>query len=72
MFAYDSDRPVGMIASYSRPYFVRDELMLVREASDWICLPEYRHLGIGVLLMSFRAWLAPAPGHQNLHAAIVN
>src|ERR1700681_4552020 len=26
--------------------------MLVREASDWICLPEYRHLGIGVLLMS--------------------
>jgi Acetyltransferase (GNAT) family len=52
MLAYDGDRPVGMIASYLRPYLVRDEVMLVREASDWICLPEYRHLGIGVLLMS--------------------
>jgi Acetyltransferase (GNAT) family len=52
MLAYDSDRPVGMIASYLRPYLVRDEVVLVREASDWICLPEYRHLGIGVLLMS--------------------
>jgi hypothetical protein len=52
MLAYDSDRPVGMIASYLRPYLVRDEVMLVREASDWICLPEYRPLGVGVLLMS--------------------
>lgn len=52
MLAYDGDRPIGMISSYLRPYLVRDEVMLIREASDWICLPEYRHLGIGVLLMS--------------------
>jgi hypothetical protein len=52
MLAYDGGRPVGMIASYLRPYLVRDKVMLIREASDWICLPEYRHLGVGVLLMS--------------------
>src|SRR5260370_35849571 len=51
MLAYDGDRPVAMIASYTRPYVIDHKVVRLREASDWFCLPEYRHLGLGVQLM---------------------
>lgn len=51
MLAYDGRRPVAMIASYTRPYIVGHRVVRLREASDWFCLPEYRHLGLGLRLM---------------------
>jgi Acetyltransferase (GNAT) family len=52
VLAFDGDRPIGMIASYTRPYLIDNTLVWVREPADWYCLPEYRHFGVGVRLMN--------------------
>jgi hypothetical protein len=51
ILAYDGRRPVAMIASHTRPYILNHKIVRLREASEWFCLPEYRHLAIGVRLM---------------------
>ncbi len=52
LLAYDADRPIGILASYTRSYLLRGEPVMVREPSDWYCLPEYRCFGVGVHLMT--------------------
>ena len=52
LLAYDGDRPVAMIASYTRPYIMNRSIVRIREACDWFCLPEYRFMGLGPRLMS--------------------
>jgi hypothetical protein len=49
--AYHGEHLVAMIASYLRPHLIAQELVLVREPSDWFCLPEYRWMGVGLQLM---------------------
>lgn len=51
ILAYHGHRPVAMIASHTRPYIVNHKIARLREASEWFCLPEYRHLALGVQLM---------------------
>ncbi|CAN7384254.1 hypothetical protein LJR225_002410 [Phenylobacterium sp. LjRoot225] len=42
---------VAMLDSFVRPYLLDGRRILVREGSDWYCLPKYRPLGLGVRLM---------------------
>lgn len=51
VMAYEDRRCVAIIASYTRPYRMGSRVIMVREPSDWFCLPEFRHLGIGLQLM---------------------
>ena len=51
VLAYDHSKPVAMVACSQRRWIVNGKTILVREPSDWLCLPEFRHLGLGVLLM---------------------
>jgi hypothetical protein len=74
LLAYDGDRAVAMIASYIRPYVMDHKIVRLREASDWFCLPEYRHLGLGVQLM-YKLMDEPEPlfvsgGNENAQAVL--
>ena len=51
VLAYDHGRPVAMVACSQRCWIVNGKIIRIREPSDWLCLPEFRHLGLGVMLM---------------------
>lgn len=42
--ALDGDRCVAFVDSFVRPYSINGRQLLMREASEWVCLPEYRPL----------------------------
>ena len=51
VLAYDHGRPVAMVACSRHRWLLDGKVIRVREPADWLCLPEFRHLGLGVLLM---------------------
>jgi acyl carrier protein len=48
---FDEDQCVAMLDSFVRPYLLDGRRVLVREPADWFCLPKYRPLGFGLILM---------------------
>lgn len=51
VLAYDHGRPVAMVACSQRCWIVNGKIVRICEPSDWLCLSEFRQLGLGVLLM---------------------
>jgi hypothetical protein len=49
--AFDRDECVAVIDSFLRPYRIEGRRILVRETCDWFCMPEYRPLGVGLMLL---------------------
>jgi hypothetical protein len=60
LLAFDGDRCVGIIDALFRRYLKDDRLVSVRETCDWFCLPDYRPLGVGAVLMR-RLMAQPEP-----------
>lgn len=60
LLAFDGDRCVGIIDALFRRYLKDGRLVSVRETCDWFCLPNYRPLGIGAVLMR-RLMAQPEP-----------
>lgn len=58
--AFDGDRCVGIVDSLVRPYLYEGRVIPVRETCDWFCLPAYRPLGLGAVLMR-RLMARPEP-----------
>lgn len=52
LVAIDGDRCVAMLDSWVHSYRNVDGIVRVREPCDWMCLPEYRHTGLGLQLMN--------------------
>ena len=52
LLAFDGDRCVAMLDSFSHSYRSGDAIIRVREPCEWLCLPEYRPQGLGLRLMS--------------------
>ncbi len=51
LLAFDGDRCIAMLDSSSHLYRYGDEFIRVREPCEWLCLPEYRPVGLGLRLM---------------------
>jgi hypothetical protein len=51
LLAFDGDRCVAMLDSSSHAYRFGDSITSVREPCEWLCLPDYRPLGLGLRLM---------------------
>ena len=55
LFAYEGEKPVGQIASFSCRYVSRDGTILTAIAGEWLCVsPQYRGKGIMSKLIEFR------------------
>jgi hypothetical protein len=60
LVASDQGRCVGVLDSFTRPYWIAGRQQMVRETCDWFCLPEYRSFGVGLHLMR-RMMAKPEP-----------
>lgn len=60
LVATDRGRCVGILDSFTRPYWIAGRRQVVRETCDWFCLPEYRAFGVGLHLMR-RMMAKPEP-----------
>jgi hypothetical protein len=60
LVASDQGRCVGVLDSFTRPYWIAGRQQVVRETCDWFCLPEYRAFGVGLHLMR-RMMAKPEP-----------
>jgi hypothetical protein len=60
LLAFDGQRPVAILDSFVRPYWIAGRRVAVRETCDWFCLPEYRTFGIGLHLIR-RMMAKPEP-----------
>jgi len=60
LVASDQGRCVGILDSFTRPYWITGRQQVVRETCDWFCLPEYRAFGVGLHLMR-RMMTKPEP-----------
>ena len=60
LVASDQGRCVGILDSFTRPYWIDGHEQMVRETCDWFCLPEYRAFGVGLHLMR-RMMAKPEP-----------
>lgn len=60
LVATDQDRCIGILDSFTRPYWIAGRQQIVRETCDWFCLPEYRAFGVGLHLMR-RMMAKPEP-----------
>ena len=70
LVASDQGRCIGILDSFTRPYWIAGRQQIVRETCDWFCLPEYRAFGVGLHLMR-RMMAKPEPilviGGTDLH-----
>ena len=60
LVATDQGRCIGILDSFTRPYWIGGRQQTVRETCDWFCLPEYRAFGVGLHLMR-RMMAKPEP-----------
>jgi hypothetical protein len=60
LLAFDGQRPVAVLDSFVRPYWIAGRRVAVRETCDWFCLAEYRTFGIGLHLIR-RMMAKPEP-----------